>query len=110
MRPREHKVRVFVIDGRVRMCSLRVEQDQNVVLFGRRHKQADEIELSFAEVGSGFECLQRVLVLHGENEHGLDGVEISVRKDALEDRTHALELMSGAARLFFWSVADDAKV
>jgi hypothetical protein len=51
-----------------------------------------------------------MLVLHRQNKHGLDGVEVGVRKDALEDGAHAFELMSGTARFLFRSVADNAKV
>jgi hypothetical protein len=103
-------MRVFVIDGRIGVASGSVQQDQHIILFGRRKKQSQKREPPVCKIGSGFHSLKILFVLEGEHDDGRCGIDIAVGKNSGEDGTHALKLQGSALSLYLRRIADNAKM
>src|SRR5260370_22347063 len=93
-------MRVLVIDGRIRVFSGGIQQDQYIVFFRRTQEQAYDVQLALAQIGRGFERLEISLVLYGEDDDRRGCVDVGVREDSAENVTHPLELDAGAATRF----------
>src|SRR5260370_7763005 len=101
---------VLVIDGRIRVFSGGIQQDQYIVFFRRTQEQAYDVQLALAQIGRGFERLEISLVLYSEDDDRRGCVDVGVREDSAKDGTHPLELHAGAATLFLPRVTHSYKI
>ena len=101
-----HKMRVHVIDGRVRVLSRGIQQDQDVVRLGSLQEQAHETVLPLAQVSGGLERLEASHLLQGEHHNRRRGIDACIGENSGEDGTHALELEGSVTGLFLGGVAD----
>jgi hypothetical protein len=92
------------------VCTRRIEQNQNVTSLGGGEKVSDDVDLPFAQIRRGLECLHRAFVLHRKHEDGRGGVEIGRGKDSLKQRAHGFEFVRGETGVFFRRVADDEEM
>jgi hypothetical protein len=69
-----------VIDGRIRVFSGGIQQDQYIVFFRRTQEQAYDVQLALAQIARGVERLEIARVLYSEDDDRRGCVDVGVRK------------------------------